>query len=115
MSRKAAKKQADIERMAKVRAARKHPDHANKTKAFTGRNLHVIAIPMTVWARRAKELHDQIVADLGGPDLQSELSLQTVRRVRKRSCMGHLKICALIRLRRFIEARDTASPSLFQE
>jgi hypothetical protein len=26
-------------------------------------------------------LHDRIVADLGGPDLQSELSLQTVRRV----------------------------------
>ncbi len=52
------------------------------TRAGSGRSLHAVPIDArTIWARRGKEVFGAVLADLGGLDLQSELSLQTMRRV----------------------------------
>jgi hypothetical protein len=51
------------------------------TRVASGRSIHATPInPGLTWARRGREVYNAIVADLGGPDLQSELATQTIRR-----------------------------------
>jgi hypothetical protein len=52
------------------------------TRASTGRSLHAVPInPGSAWARRGREVYQAVLSDLGGQQLQSELALQTIRRV----------------------------------
>ncbi len=76
MARKAAKEKP------KASPAEAPAKRAFSTRAATGRSLHAVAIDCrTTWARRSREVFSAVVSDLGGQDLQSELSLQTIRRV----------------------------------
>src|SRR6267142_5288404 len=45
-----------------------------------GKRLHVVATGNTPWARRFRDVYDQIVADLGGPEDLSEAQRQIIRR-----------------------------------